>query len=88
MASTVPARATLRRSLHRQADQVQIGLRASAAARLLHPGRRGRSRQRRRHHGPVGARGAPVQIRLRHRLQLLALRGEGESCPAAAAPPA
>jgi ribonucleoside-diphosphate reductase alpha chain len=26
----------------------------------------------------VGARGAPVQIRLGHRLQLLALRGEGE----------
>ena len=56
----------------RQADQVEIGLRASAAARLLHPGRRGRPRQRGRHHGPLGARGAPVQIRLRHRLQLLA----------------
>jgi ribonucleoside-diphosphate reductase alpha chain len=26
----------------------------------------------------VGARGAPVQIRLGHRLQLLRLRGEGE----------
>jgi ribonucleoside-diphosphate reductase alpha chain len=26
----------------------------------------------------VGARGAPVQVRLRHRHQLLALRGEGE----------
>ena len=46
-------------------------LRASAAARLLHPVGRGRSRQRERHHGPVGARGAPVQVRLRHRLQLL-----------------
>ena len=32
----------------------------------------GRPRQRGRHHGPLGARGAPVQIRLRHRLQLLA----------------
>jgi ribonucleoside-diphosphate reductase alpha chain len=32
----------------------------------------------RRHHGPVGARSPPVQIRLRHRLQLLASRGEGE----------
>ena len=30
----------LRRSLHRQADQVEIVLRASAAACLLHPGRR------------------------------------------------
>jgi ribonucleoside-diphosphate reductase alpha chain len=37
-----------------------------------------RPRQRGRHHGPVGARGAPVQIRLGHRLQLLPLRGEGE----------
>ena len=25
--------------VHRQADQVEVGLRASAAARLLHPGR-------------------------------------------------
>ena len=30
----------LRRPLHRQADQVEVLLRASAAARLLHPGRR------------------------------------------------
>ena len=29
----------LRRSVHGQADQVEVGLRASAAARLLHPGR-------------------------------------------------
>ena len=56
----------------RQADQVEVGLRASAAARLLHPGHRGRPRQRGRHHGLVGARGAPVQIRLGHRLELLA----------------
>ena len=55
----------------RQADQVQVVLRAPAAACLLHPGRRGRPGERRRHHGPVGARGAPVQVRLRHRLQLL-----------------
>ena len=34
--------------------------------------RRRRPRQRGRHHGPVGARGAPVQVRLGHRLQLLA----------------
>ena len=50
----------------------KIVLRASAAARLLHPGHQRRPGQRRRHHGPVGARGAPVQIRLRHRLELLA----------------
>ena len=55
----------------RQADQVQVVLRAPAAACLLHPGRRGRPGERGRHHGPVGARGAPVQVRLRHRLQLL-----------------
>ena len=42
-----------------------------AAARLLHPVDRGRPRRRERHHGPVGARGAPLQVRLRHRLQLL-----------------
>ena len=45
----------LRRLEDRQADQVEIVLRASAAARLLHPGHRGRPRQRGRHHGPVGA---------------------------------
>ncbi len=62
----------LRRPLHGQADQIKILLRASAAARLLHPGRQRRPRQRGRHHGSLGARSAPVQIRLRHRLQLLA----------------
>ena len=44
-------------------------LRAPAAARLLHPVRLRRPRQRGRHHGPLGARGAPLQIRLRHRLE-------------------
>ena len=47
-----------------------------------------RPRQRGRHHGPVGARGAPVQVRLRHRLELLrrcAARASG--CPAAGARP-
>ena len=29
----------LRRSVHRQTDKIEVGLRASAAARLLHPGR-------------------------------------------------
>ena len=61
----------LRRLQDRQADEVQVVLRAPAAACLLHPGRRGRPGERGRHHGPVGARGAPVQVRLRHRLQLL-----------------
>ena len=62
----------LRRLPDRQAGQVEVGLRASAAARLLHPVDQRRSRQRRRDHGSVGARGAPVQIRLGHRLELLA----------------
>ncbi len=62
----------LRRLQDRQARQVEVGLRTPAAARLLHPVDQRRSRQRRRDHGPVGARGAPVQIRLRHRLELLA----------------
>ena len=75
----------LRRLQDRQADEVEVGLRASAAACLLHPGRRGRPRQRGRHHGPVGARGAPVQIRLRHRLELLArCAARASGCPAAA----
>ncbi len=52
-------------------DAVEIRLRASAAARLLHPVRQRRPRQRGRHHGSVGARGAPVQVRLRHRHELL-----------------
>ncbi len=77
------------RPLHRQADQVQVRLRASAAACLLHPVRRRRPRQRRRHHGPVGARSAPVQVRLRHRLQLLlCCAAKAKSFPAAAVPPA
>ena len=71
MASTGRARATTTSILHRQADAIEELLRASAAARLLHPGHHRRSGQRRRHHGPVGARGAPVQIRLRHRLEFL-----------------
>ena len=45
----------LRRSVHPQIDQIKVLLRASAAARLLHPGHPGRPRQRGRHHGPVGA---------------------------------
>src|SRR4029078_11593934 len=62
----------LRRLQDRQADQVEVVLRASAAARLLHPVDQRRPRQRGRDHGFVGARGAAVQVRLRHRHQLLA----------------
>ena len=77
------------RSRKRRTDQVGVGLRASAAACLLHPVDHRRSRQRRRHHGSVGARGAPVQIRLRHRLEFLApARREAKSFPAAASRPA
>ena len=61
----------LRRFQIGRADEVVVGLRASAAACLLHPGRVGRSRQRRRHHGFVDARSAPVQIRLGHRHEFL-----------------
>ena len=77
----------LRRLRDRQARQVEVGLRASPAARLLHPVGLRRPRQRGRHHGPVGARGAPVQVRLRHRLQLLApFAARTRSFRAAAAP--
>jgi ribonucleoside-diphosphate reductase alpha chain len=77
------------RPLHRQAD-------ASASA-YEHPQPHAcfiqsverRPRQRERHHGPVGARSAPVQVRLRHRLQLLfACAAKAKSCRAAAARPA
>ena len=61
----------LRRSPDRRAARLDSGLRAPAAARLLHPVGRRRPRQRRRHHGSVGARGAALQIRLGHRLQFL-----------------
>ena len=61
----------LRRLRDGQADEVEILLRTSAAARLFHPVRRRRSRQRRRHYGSLGARGAPVQIWLGHRLEFL-----------------
>ena len=61
----------LRRLPDRQADQVEVVLRAPAAARLLHPGHQRRPGERRRHHGPVGPRSPPVQVRLRHRHQLL-----------------
>ncbi len=50
---------------------VHVGLRASGPARLLHPVGQRRSRQRRRHHGPLGPRGPHLQIRLGHRLQFL-----------------
>ena len=70
----------LRRLRDGKARQVEVGLRASPAARLLHPVGRRRSRQRGRDHGPLGARGAPVQIWLRHGHQFLrASRREREA---------
>ena len=54
----------------RQADPVRVGLRASAAACLLHPVGAGRPGQRGRHHGPLGPRGAALQVRLGHRHEL------------------
>ena len=78
MASTARPRATTMSTTNRRGAGLDLGLRAPAAACLLHPVRRGRPRQRGRHHGSVGARGAPVQVRLGHRDQFLepARRGE------------
>ena len=79
----------LRRLQDRQARAVGHGLRAPAAARLLHPVDLRRPRQRRRDHGSVGARSAAVQIRLRHRHEFLqAARRKARSSPAAASRPA
>lgn len=74
-----PTASTVRRrvigtSMRRPArPSLDLGLRAAAAARLFHPEHQGRSRQRRRDHGLVGARGAAVQVRLGHRHQLFDL---------------
>jgi hypothetical protein len=76
------------RSRHRRADAERLGLRAPAAARLLHPERGRRPGQRGRHHGSVDPRGAAVQVRLGHRLQFLGCAGRASPCPAAASPPA
>ena len=65
------AGALLRRSRRRRADALHERLRAPGPARVLHPVRQRRPRQRRRHHGPVGPRGPHLQVRLRHRLELL-----------------
>ena len=61
----------LRRPQDRRVARLEQRLRASAAACLLHPVGRRRPRQRGRHHGSLGARGAALQIRLGHRLQFL-----------------
>ena len=79
----------VRRSSRRRRPSVLVGLRAAAAARLLHPERRRRPGERGRHHGPVGARGAALQVRLGHRLQLLArCAAKASGCRAAASRPA
>ena len=49
-------------------DALDVRLRAARAARLLHPVDQRRPGQRRRHHGPVGPRGAHLQVRLGHGL--------------------
>ncbi len=61
----------LRRRPDRRGPALRVRLRATAAARLLHPEHPGRPGQSGRDHGSLGARGAPVQIRLGHRHQLL-----------------
>ena len=65
------ARPLFRRRPDRRGQALGLGLRAAAAARLLHPEHLGRPGQPGRDHGSLGARGAPVQIWLRHRHQLL-----------------
>jgi ribonucleoside-diphosphate reductase alpha chain len=79
-ASTGRRRATSTWTTHGRAHPLPVRLRASAAARLLHPVGRRRPRERGRHHGPLGPRGAALQVRLGHRHELLfAPRRGGEA---------
>ncbi len=76
-----------RRSRERQIAGLGQCLRAPAAACLLHPVGRRRSRQSRRDHGPLGARSAAVQIRVRLRLEFLEnCAARARRCPAAVVP--
>ena len=60
-----------------------------AAARLLHPERQRRPRERRRHHGPVGPRGPHLQVRLAAPARTSPRSAARASrCPAAASRPA
>ncbi len=68
----------LRRLPDRRAARLRQRLRAPAAACLLYPIGRRRSRQRRRDHGSLGARGAHLQIRLGLGIEFL------EACAATA----
>ncbi len=77
------------RSRRRRARALDVRVRAPRAARVLHPVRRRRPRERGRDHGPVDARGARLQVRLGHRLQLLrAARRRTSASRAAGARPA
>ena len=80
----------LRRSAHRRDDRVR---RPPTSARSPHAcfiqGVTDDLVERRRHHGPVGPRGPHLQVRLRHRLQLLASSAaKANRSPAAASRPA
>ena len=80
---------TLRRLPDRRAVATRRRrLRAPPAPRLLHPGHRRRPGQRRRHHGPVGARGTAVQVRLGHGHNFSRLRAENEPLSGGGSPPA
>ena len=88
-ASPARRRATGTATGRRDAAPLDERVRAARPARLLHPVRGRRPRERGRHHGPVDARGPRVQVRLGHRLQLLGHpRRRASACRAAAARPA
>ncbi|GBD42227.1 hypothetical protein HRbin39_01616 [bacterium HR39] len=71
--------ALLGRSRDGRGPPLHHRLRAAAAPRLLHPVHPRRPREPGRHHGPVGARGAAVQVRLGDRHQLLAPARRGRA---------
>ena len=75
----------LRRSANGADDALDLGLRTARPACLLHPVDQRRPGQRRRHHGPVGPRGAHLQVRLAAPARISpSCAAKANRCPAAA----
>ena len=87
-ASPAPPRASIRRSRRRRGEGQPRRLHPPVTPCLLHPVGERRPGEPRWDHGPLGPRGAHLQVRLRHRDQLLRRSAARASrSPAAARPP-